>query len=302
MISSRRFFIRGRAAQIIWLQPDDLANFWAKEMGHRMEPVVAQCYGDVTGNPVIEDTGLYQHAKYPFALANLDYRVVEKITGREGVLEIKTTTYHKMSSWADYQIPVYYELQVRFYLAVMDLEFADICCMWGFNPDTDMAIRRINRDRVIEAEIFERLADFTQGLEKGLPPTMSEVAPEQALAALGRILGKSDSTLPTIDLPRKLERKVSGIAKLQEEIRAIDRRKREIEKDVAAYAVQIAETMQTHEHGLLEAPGKKFFIDYVSKDRTAPDRKKLETDFPDVYKEVLKTTTSRSIKVRLESA
>ena len=130
---------------------------------------------------------------------------------------------------------------------------------------------------------------------------MVDVKPEQALAALSRILGKSDSTLPTIDLPRRLEKKVSSIASLQEEIRAIDRRKRQIEKDVAAHAVQIAELMQKHAHGILEVQGKKFFIDYESKDKTAPDRKKLEADYPDIFKEVLKTTTSRNVKVRMES-
>jgi predicted phage-related endonuclease len=54
-------------------------------MGHLMEPIVAQCYAQKTGNTIIEDTGLYQHAAYPYALANLDYRLEE--SGRQGVLE-----------------------------------------------------------------------------------------------------------------------------------------------------------------------------------------------------------------------
>ena len=77
------------------MQPDDTANAAAKAMGLLMEPIVAQCYAKATGNTVIEDTGLYQHADYPYALANLDYRLEEN--GRQGVLECKTTTYHKAS-------------------------------------------------------------------------------------------------------------------------------------------------------------------------------------------------------------
>ena len=62
----------------------------------------------------------------------------------------------------------------------MDLEFADIACMWGFNPDNDMAIQRINRDLAIEETIFERLDAFINSLRKNKPPTMSDVKPEVA--------------------------------------------------------------------------------------------------------------------------
>ena len=44
------------------MKPNDSANANAKEMGHLMEPIVAHCYAKMTGNTIIEDTGLYQHA------------------------------------------------------------------------------------------------------------------------------------------------------------------------------------------------------------------------------------------------
>jgi putative phage-type endonuclease len=281
-------------------KPDDSLNQWAKEMGHIMEPVVATCYAAKTGNTILEDTGLYQHAHYPFALANIDYGLVD--AGADGILECKTTTYHKASSWSDGMVPYYYELQVRFYLAVMDREYADICCMWGYNPETDMVIQRINRDRVIEKEIFDRLSDFWNSLIKGVPPAMTEVEPVQAMNALAVLLGKSDSRLPTIELPKKFLKKASHIASLQEERRQIDKRKRDIEKQIAAHSVAIAETMQQHAHGIVEDTGKRYLIDYITKERTSPDHKKLKADFPKVYEDVLKQTSSRSIQVREETA
>ena len=281
------------------MKPDDSVNYWAKEMGHRMEPIVAQCYADISGNTVIEDTGLYQHADYPFALANIDYRMMEAM--REGVLEIKTTTFHKAPDWSDGMVPYYYELQCRFYMAVLDLDYADICCMWGFNPETDMARVRINRDLQIETDIFARLSEFVESMDKNIPPTMAEVKPEQAMEALSKILGKSDKTLPTIELPRKLEKKVSSISLLQEEVREIDRRKRDIQKQVAAHSVAIAEAMQTHEHGVLEIPGMRYFIDYITKERKSPDHAKLKKEHPLIYQDVLKSTSSRSVKVKAET-
>ena len=69
-----------------------------KEMGHMLEPIIAHWYGQKTGNTVTDDTGLYQHADYPYALANLDRRFTEP-SGKSGILECKSTTYHKSSDW-----------------------------------------------------------------------------------------------------------------------------------------------------------------------------------------------------------
>jgi putative phage-type endonuclease len=232
------------------MQPNDRTNASAKEMGHLMEPIVAQCYAKVTGNTIIPDTGLYQHTSYPYALANLDYRFEEK--GRQGVLECKTTTYHKTGDWADDQIPYHYELQVRFYLAVMELDFADIACMWGFNPETDMAIRRVTRDPAIEAHIFEQLDAFIASLHSNAPPDMSGAKPELAMAALARIYGASQADLPTLEFGAPQAHDIKCIAALQEELSALNAQVKKAESDITAHSVRLAELMGNHEHGIFE--------------------------------------------------
>jgi len=280
------------------MTPDDSINATAKEMGHLMEPVVAACYTMREGNPHIADTGLYRHAKYPYALANLDYRTEED--GRPGVLECKTTTWHNAEEWADGHIPYHYELQVRFYLAVMDLEFADIVCMWGFNPETEMAVRRIERNPVIEAEIFERLDQFIDSLHKNIPPTMADVKPAVAMASLARIYSNSQSGLPTIEFGPKQEKHLRQIAMLQT---ANDDLKNQIKKnegDITAHSVQIAEMMRTHELGVLMTSVDKIIVNYVSKPTRRPDSKLLKEKYPVIYDEVLKTSYSRKIKVTVQ--
>jgi predicted phage-related endonuclease len=74
-----------------------------------MEPIVAQCYAKATSNTIIPDTSLYQHTSRPYALANLDFRLEED--GKQGVLECKTTTFHKAGDWSDDQIPYHYECE-----------------------------------------------------------------------------------------------------------------------------------------------------------------------------------------------
>lgn len=279
---------------------DDSSNAAAKEMGILMEPIVAQCYAAATGNTVTADTGLYQHGDYPFALANLDYRISEN--GREGVLECKTTSHYRAGDWSEDQVPYHYELQVRFYLAVMDLDFADIACMWGFNRETDMAIRRINRDRVIEAQIFEQLEAFIKSLYSDTPPDMSGVAPSLAMAALARVYGASKAALPTIELGAEHAHDIRQLALLQTETKQLRDQLAAKEKEVDAHSVRIAEEMKTHEHGVLNLPGESYKLDFVTRVTRRPDSKTLKADYPDVYAAVLKATESRKIKVTAQPA
>jgi len=279
------------------LAPDDSANAEQKEMGNLLEPIVAHWYGVRTGNDVIADTGLYQHPRYPYALANLDYRLREAKTGRNGVLECKSTSWHKADAWADDAIPRYYELQVRFYLAVMDLDFADIACLWGTHPTNDMAIRRINRDIAIEAMIFEKLDAFIHSLKTDTPPTMSDVPSKLAMEALARIYGASKASLPTTEFGSKYERPLRRIAALQSENAEYNKRIKENDKEVTAHSVRIAEMMKDHEHGIFETSAEKILIDFVTKTSKRTDSTLLKKNYPVIYDEVSKTSNSRKLQV-----
>ena len=282
------------------LKPDESENANRKQMGRLLEPVVAYWYAEKTGYQVTEDYGLYQHAGYPYALANLDYRMI----GPDGcgVLDCKTTSWRNAESWADGAIPYQYELQVRFYMAVMDLEYADLACMWGFDADKEMAIRRVNRDRDAEVMIFERLDDFIERLRTGNPPNMADVDPELAMKDLARIYGASQPGQPTVEFGKKHEHALRRIAALQEDKADLDRRARENEKEVTALSVKIAEMMGTHEHGLLETPADKLLVEFITKSRRGVDSDLLKKSHPAVYESVLKTTQSRKIKVAVHAA
>jgi len=283
------------------LLPDDKSNATAKQMGHIMEPVVAQCYAMKTGNTIITDTGLYQHAKYPYALANLDYRVEDKDSGRQGVLECKTTDWHFAEGWADGCVPYYYELQVRFYLAVMDLDFADIVCMWGLNPERDMAIRRIERDLLIEASIFEKLDEFIDSLNLNIEPDMTDVKPTVALASLARIYAKSDASLPTVEFSPKYEKPLRSIAALQAEVAALSEQIKKKEGEITAHSVRIVEAMKEHEIGELLTPADRLVIRFPTRSSRRPDSKRLKDEYPAIYEAVLKVTTSRKLAVSVEA-
>ena len=72
------------------------------------------------------DFDILRHNKHPFLLASLDGRLIERDTGRKGVLEIKTTEIRRASDWDkwDDQVPDNYYCQVLHYLSVTGWDFA----------------------------------------------------------------------------------------------------------------------------------------------------------------------------------
>lgn len=272
------------------------------QMGHLLEPIAAYWYEQKSGNAVTEDTNLYQHADHPYALANFDRRFTRSSDGEPGILECKSCTYHKAGNWAEDAIPLYYELQLRFYLAVADVNIGAFSAVWGNNPDNDLAMPEIVRDRAKEDIIFERLEEWIWSLENDKPPTMQDVKPKLALESLARIYGSSQKSLPTVEFSGKYEKLLRKIAMLQGELTARNAEIKKLEKEIEAHSVRIAEAMKEHEHGVLTTTNDRLLIDFVTRKTRRPDSKALKEKYPSVYDEVLKTSESRKVKVRIERA
>ena len=282
------------------MKPPVKANANQLEMGHLLEPIAAFWYAKKTGNHVYEDTNLYQHADFPFALANFDRRFTRQDDGEPGILECKSCTFHKADEWADGAIPLYYEFQLRFYLSVADVQIGSFSALWGNNPDNDLAMPNIVRDKAKEDMIFERLEEWIWSLENDKPPTMADVKPSLALESLARIYGASKKGLPTIEFPSKYEKSLRQIATYQDMVRECNKNIKLYEKEIEAHSVRVAELMKEHEHGILETSKDKLLIDFVTKTTTRPDSKVIKEKFPSILGDVMKTTQSRKIKVSVQ--
>lgn len=272
------------------------------EMGHLLEPIAAFWYQKKTGNPVSEDTNMYQHADHPWALADFDRRYTRASDNAPGILECKSCTYHKAGDWADDAIPIYYEFQLRYYLSVADVGIGAFSTIWGNNPENDLALPDLLRDTVKEGMIFERLEEWIWSLENDVPPKMDGVQPKLALESLARIYGASQPALPTIELPSKYERQLRQIALLQGRISDCNETIKTYEKEIEAHSVRIAALMKNHEHGVLTTTSDKLLIDFVTRTTRRPDSKALKAKHPTIYDDVLKTTESRKVKVTVQPA
>ena len=139
------------------MKPPPKANANTLEMGHMLEDIAAYWYGKKTGNTVINDTNMYQHADFPFALADFDRRFIRASDGERGILECKSCSWRVAKEWDNNGYPYNYELQLRFYLAVADVNHGAFSAVWGNNPDQDLALPTLERDKVIGDMIFDKL-------------------------------------------------------------------------------------------------------------------------------------------------
>ncbi len=276
------------------MNPDQL------EMGHLLEPIAAYWYEKKTGDTVINDTNMYQHADFPFALADFDRRFIRKEDGEPGILECKSCSYHKASAWADDQYPLYYELQLRFYLAVADVNIGAFSAIWGNNPENDLALPKLERDKAKEDMIFDRLERWIWSLENDKPPTMADIAPKLALESLAKIYGASNPALPTVEFPMKYEKHLRRILSLQDEIGVHNAEIKRIQKEIEAHSVRIAEVMKAHEHGILTTTTDRVLIDFVTKTSTRTDTTALKKKYPLIADEFQSSSQSRNIKVSVQ--
>lgn len=218
------------------------------EMGHLMEPVLAAWFEKKTGAKIINDTNMYQHPKYPWALANMDRRFILP-DGRKGILEIKTTNYRSgPDHWANDSYPEYYEKQLRFYMGVDNCELGAFICCWGFNPETDVAIRWVDRDLQKEEELFEAGNEFIKSLENNTPPSFNAGGcdSKNALDAIQAIYKKTISE-GEVELPESFLDTLITLQTLIEEKQGIDKEKKELEEKIGNLKGPITQAMGSYQ-------------------------------------------------------
>ena len=127
----------------------------------------------VENNSVLNDS-------YPFGAASLDGFLIEKETGRKGILEIKTTNILRSiqkEQW-NHRIPSNYYCQVLFYLAMTGFEFVELKAQMKYDYDGEIFLNtkhyHIERSEVEEDIVFlmNKCADFYEYIKKDIRPSL----------------------------------------------------------------------------------------------------------------------------------
>ena len=279
------------------IQTED--NWVAKEVGHRLEDLVAKIFAYKTGYKVFAVRKLFRHPFHSFMQANVDF-FVELPDGSIAILECKTTNYNSKEKWNDGAVPVNYEWQCRHYMAVMNLSCAYIACLYG-NNENEFVYRRIDRDEVIEADMIEMEAHFWNEYVLGrIEPPYTESG-DLVLESIRRHYGELDPTVDAVILPTIMAAKLEQYLDLAEQKSLLAGQIKKLDEQMKIAYAPIVDVMKTSCSAVCvfgsntyEVRNKPVYRTSISKDKL----QKLEETHPDLYSEYTETTESRRFSVK----
>ena len=281
---------------------EDIEDNWvAKEVGHRLESLVAEIFQEKTGLKIIQIKKMFRHPKYRFMLADVDF-FIETEDRQRGILEIKTAQYSKLRDWEDNAIPYNYELQTRHYMAVMDLDFAYIACLFS-NSDSDYVYRRIERDREFEATIIEMEQMFWEEyIVTQIPPPYTEKG-DMILESIRRHIGAADTSLASMTLTNDEISLLDQYFIFKSQKSALEAKVKELDNAMKRQYAPIVDRLGKACEASATKNGKKYLVHFRPQYRTGiskSDLEKLKINNPDIYNRYAKTKESRSFRAELE--
>ena len=290
---------------VVAIDPDE-SNWVQLEMGNLLEDLVAQIFQKKTGYRVFKIHKMFYHVKYQFMLADVDY-FVELPDGTIALLEIKTTNYNaKDNWWLDGReiVPIYYELQGRHYMAVMDYDRVFFCCLYG-NTEDEVIIREIKRDKAYEEELIYLEEAFWMGnVQKRNPPPYIEDG-DLILESVRMYGAAADPDAEVVTLNVTQVAVIIQYLQLQQEKAKHDAESKRLEAAMKRLRGKIASDMGAS----CKAVGKYNGIDYtvtnnpVRKPSVVKDNlMRLQLNYPEIYDEYVTTSEYRQFKVRSKTS
>lgn len=160
----------------------DISDKEVVKYGNNAEPLLRRLFAlDFPQYEVLyEENNMWLNSDYPFAHASLDGWLVDKETGRKGILEIKTTNIIQSlqkEKWKN-RIPDNYYIQVLHYLMVTGFDFAVLKAQLKYDYDGDIMLNtrhyKIERKEVLEDIEFLKKAEkeFFEYIEKDMQPPL----------------------------------------------------------------------------------------------------------------------------------
>lgn len=226
------------------IDPEPLTSevvYW----GTVLESVIADRFAELHPELTVEEPKqMLAHSDYPFMLANLD-RVVITSDGKQGVLEVKTTSATQSDKWKDDNVPIHYVLQVQHYLAVTGYDFAYIACLIGGQNYVE---RYMERDEELIEQLIDKESEFWNCVETKTPPAWDgSEASWQILRSLYPRAEKGKA----VELPKDLVDTMKEFKELEDRSKEYEAILKDINKARDARKQVIVEAMADAEVGLL---------------------------------------------------
>ena len=290
---------------VVAVEPDD-SNWVPLEVGNLLEDLVARIFQKKTGYRIFKIKKMFQHPRYPFMLADVDY-FAELPDGTIALVEIKTTNYNaKDNWWLDGReiVPVYYELQGRHYMAVMDYDRVFFCCLYG-NTEDEVIIRDIRRDMAYEEEmIFLEQAFWQENILKRIPPPYVEDG-DLVLESVRMYSEPADPDVEAITLDFTQMAMLAQYLQMQQEKSRLDAESKSLETAMKRLRGRIASEMGASCRAVGKYNGVDYTVTYnpVRKPTVAKDNLlRLQMNHPEIYDEYVTTSEYRLFHVRAKTS
>lgn len=267
------------------------------EFGTVMEDYVAKRYAEITGYTVERDNTHYNgnNVDAPQLVGNID-RMVTLPYGSKRILECKTARDPTQSdmldskSWgdgncyyngkqiiSDDRIPTNYYLQVQQYMLITGVHSADLCVL--FRSDCSVRIYSIPFNQEICSQIIASSRKFWMSVLDDTAPKM-EV---RDLTKLKKTNGVKEINSEELSL-------ISKLKDVKEKINELDKEKTSLE-------IKIKETFSTYDTLTVD---NQPVATWKVQSRKDIDAKRLKSEFPNIYNQYLKETTTRVLRLKGE--
>ena len=281
---------------------DDDGNWVAMKIGHLLEDLVAEIFARKTGFRIYQVKKMFQHPKYPWMLADVDY-FIELPDGKTAILEIKTTNYNAKDNWwkdGEEIVPPYYESQGRHYLAVMNVDEVWFCCLYGNNED-EVIIRHLVRDAAYEEELIALEGYFwNDNVLAQVPPPFTESG-DLIAASSKRHTGPADPNAPALELKAGLSEQFARYLMLQEQKKSVEANIKAMEEEIKRLRSMIALKMGPSCEARCELGGVNYVITYNPVRKPEINKAnllRLKVQQPEIYQEYVTVSEYRRFNVR----
>lgn len=261
----------------------------------------AAAWGNVLEDPVARTTvkrypelgklipspGLMRHPEHPWMLATLDRLLAprgKRYAAVTSALEIKTTSdMNYRLNWADGVPPAYVLVQVHQQLAVSDLPFGVVSCLYGGQKLAEPF--RVDRDeRVIEQIINYAGGWWQRHIVEG-------IRPEPTFADKSKLAGlyPADDAADAVPMTEELEAALGELVFAKDQIKDFTER-----KDRAEFVLQTAMAERT---AIADSDGEARVTWKAQKSRRL-DSKRLRAERPNIADDYTNETTTRVLRVK----
>jgi len=259
--------------------------------GTTLENVVAQEYAKRTGRKVQRINQILHHPHLPYCLANIDRAVVNTdMAGRvfwkddrlttNRILECKTANGFAAKKWgesgSDY-VPDEYLVQCMWYMGITGADICDLAVLIG---GQDFRIYTIQKDTLLLDDLYSTASDFWKLVETHTEPdplTYAECTKKWANSDSSLIVQASESLVDDLEKIQNIKAQVKELETQEDALKAN-----------VLMALENAETL-TYQ-GIKVATCK-------TQNRTSFDAKTFEKDYPDLYAQYKKTSSTRVLRI-----